>query len=163
MVTAFNGAFGSFQCEVDEAVSALASLVSDAPRLHLFTLSFSSQIIAALAGHTAVVVVGLAVVNDAMAVLQGEQRVALLADMIHFLLAAENGVFHAVVVVKTEALSAAHADCSVLIGEFVAIFDCFQATSSIEEIILINKEVPEAQFMQIPRPSFSRQPITLDY
>ena len=131
---AFNRALASFQREVDEAISALPSLISHAAQLHTFAVSLSSQIVPALASSTAVVVIGLAVRNSAVAIVEREKRVALLANVIDLIFAADYRILNTEVVVKTESLLAVGTDCSASVDELDTIFDGFRASSSFEVV-----------------------------
>ena len=138
-------------------------LWSNTAKFLLFTSSLGSQIVSALISNTAIVIIGLTATDSAIAVAQLKKRVALLADMIDLFLATNYWVFNADVVVKTETWSAVWTDVSLIFGEFSTIFNCFWASSSIQEIILIKQNVPTAQFKHTLRLSFLRQPTIFDY
>lgn len=133
VLAAFDFALAALEPEVREAVSALSSLVADAAIFHGLADAFSSQEESAVAGDTFVVVVGLAVVDFAVAVAENEWLVAFFADVIDFILAAEDRVYDADVVVETVAVCAIGADLLSLISEFSAVLDGLDASSSFQE------------------------------
>lgn len=158
----FNFTLAAFESEVGKTVSALASLVTNATGVHGFANSLVGKEESTLAGNTIVVVVGLAVLNVAVSVVEVEGLVALLADVVNFVLASKDGVLDTNVVVKTEAFGTVSAGLSFVVREFDTILNGFNARASFQIETYIEKTIPEAQLMQAPMVSFSRQPKMLD-
>ena len=107
-------------------------MVTHTAGIHSLAHSLVSEEESALEGHTFIVIVGLAVLDIAVAVVEGEGLVAFLADVFDFILAAKDGVLDADVVVETEAFVAISADLSLMVGEFHAIFDGLNARTSFQ-------------------------------
>lgn len=130
--TPFDFTLVALESEVGKAVSALSSLVTNTAGIHGLADSLVSEEESTLAGHTFVVVVGLAVLDVAVSVVEGEGLVALLADVIDFTLAAQDGVLDADVVVETEAFVAISADLPLMVREFHTILDSLNAGASFQ-------------------------------
>ena len=72
-----------------------------------------------------------------MAIVEREKRVALLANVIDLIFAADYRILNTEVVVKTESLLAVGTDCSASVDELDTIFDGFRASSSFEVVAWI--------------------------
>ena len=131
--TSLNLTVVSLESEVREAVSALSSLVSDASSLHPLANTLTGKEVATFTSNTLVVVVGLAVLNGAVSIFQLEGAVAFLANMLNFILASQDGVHDADVVVEGVSLSTVRTGLFFFIGEFNAILNGHNATTSFEE------------------------------
>ena len=139
---ALNLAVTALESEVGEAVGALSSLVPDAAGLGPLADALFGEEVAALTGNALVVVVGLAVLDLAVFVFQLEGAVARLADVINLVLAPQDGVHDADVVEEGVALGTVGTGLSLLVGEFHAILNGYDAFIGSEEEACIRFNVP---------------------
>jgi hypothetical protein len=80
----------ALEFEIGKAISALSPLIPDASLLHGLADAFEVEVVSAVAGDTAILVVGLAVGNFAVSIGQLERLVALLADVGNFVPASKH-------------------------------------------------------------------------
>jgi hypothetical protein len=84
---ALNFALVALESETRKTVRALRALVADAAKFHRFAESLRSEVVAAVAGNAAVLVVALAVGDFAVAIREGEGPNALPAYVLHLVFA----------------------------------------------------------------------------
>lgn len=123
----------SLESEVGEAISTLSSLVPDAACLHSFADTLAGKEVAAFTSNTLVVIVGLAVLDLAISILQLEGTIAFLADMINLILAAQDRVHDTDVVVERVSVGTVGTGLFLLVGEFHTILNGHDTTTSSDE------------------------------
>jgi hypothetical protein len=114
---------GALESEVRETVGTLASLISNASGVHSLADPIRSQKETTIAGNAFIVVVSLAVVDLTVAVPESEWFKAFFADMVELILATEDRVHIANVVVETVAVSALSASLPCIFSEFGTVLD----------------------------------------
>lgn len=114
---------GALESEVRETVGTLTSLISNASGVHSLADPIRSQKETTIAGNAFIVVVSLAVVDLTVAVPESEWFKAFFADMVELILATEDRVHVANVVVETVAVSALSASLPRIFSEFGTVLD----------------------------------------
>ena len=113
----------SFELVIGEAISALASLVSNASQFHSLTDTIISKIVATFTGCTSVFIICLTVIDITVSIVQRKGFDAFFADVIELIFTSQNRVLGTEVVDQAEAMFAIFADCFSAISVGVAVFD----------------------------------------
>ena len=125
---AFDLAFVSFQLEVRKTICALSSLISDASCRNRLADAIGSQEVSAITSNTFIVVVGLAVIDFTVSIVEFEGFVALVTNMIDFMFAAKNGIHNTDVIVEAVATLAGCTDLSSWVLEVLTVFNCWKTS-----------------------------------
>lgn len=120
---ALHVACASFELVIGKAISALASLVSNASQFHSLTDTIISKIVPAFTGCTSVFIICLTVIDITVSIVQRKGFDAFLADVIELIFTSQNRVLGTEVVDQAEAMFAIFADCFGAISVGVAVFD----------------------------------------
>lgn len=120
---ALHVACASFELVIGEAISALASLVSNTSQFHSLTDTIISKIVSAFTGCTSVFVISLTVTDITVSIVQRKRFDAFFADIIDLIFTSQNRVLGTEVVDQAEAMFAIFADCFSAISVGVAVFD----------------------------------------
>ena len=123
----------ALESEIGKAVGTGSSLVSQTSGRHFRASPSVGDETAAVAGRASEIVVGSAVLDFAVAVLQGKGAVTLLASVVDLLLAAEDGVQETGVVDQRVVLGALHADFVGVIEVLDAILDALRTSSILQD------------------------------